>query len=122
LIDALCPPDRKPEEAPAAARLRIFYEDNVRPFLVNYAGPAAARLAYPSGAAEGFDELRQDQDVATLAGEQLMELQELCARRRQLAEQSRLYRWLHLWLLLHVPLSVALLVLGVAHVVMSLYY
>ena len=42
--------------------------------------------------------------------------------RRRLAEQERVYRWLHGWLVLHVPLSAALLVLGVTHAVMALYY
>jgi len=37
-------------------------------------------------------------------------------------EQERIHRWLHIWLLLHIPLSVALLVLGVLHIVTALYY
>jgi hypothetical protein len=54
--------------------------------------------------------------------EQVTELQRLCDERRQLAEQERLHRLLHGWLLVHIPLSAVLLVLGVAHAVMSLYY
>ena len=38
------------------------------------------------------------------------------------AEQERLYRVLHVWLLWHIPLSAALLILGVAHAVAALYY
>jgi hypothetical protein len=49
-------------------------------------------------------------------------LEELCRERRRLAEQDRLHRWLHAWLLVHVPLSAALLVLGVVHAVTALYY
>ena len=41
--------------------------------------------------------------------------------RRLLLEQERIYHWLHGWLLLHIPLSAALLVLGLAHVFMSLF-
>jgi hypothetical protein len=47
-------------------------------------------------------------------------LEELCRDRRRLAEQEHMYRWLHAWLLLHVPLSAALLVLGVVHAVLAL--
>ena len=46
----------------------------------------------------------------------------MCEERRLLREQERMHFWLHSWLLVHVPLSAALLVLGAAHVVMSLYY
>ena len=36
--------------------------------------------------------------------------------------KERLHYFLHGWLLLHVPLSLILLVLGVVHAVMSTYY
>jgi hypothetical protein len=52
----------------------------------------------------------------------LAALESLCAERAQLRTQERYHRWLHGWLMLHVPLSAALLVLTVAHIVMSLYY
>jgi len=55
-------------------------------------------------------------------GEQLTQLAGLVEERRQLVDQERAHFWLHSWLLLHVPLSAALLVLGVAHAVWSLYY
>jgi hypothetical protein len=52
----------------------------------------------------------------------LAELEAVCKERRGYAEQERIHRWLHGWLLLHIPLSLALLVLGVLHAVASLYY
>ena len=52
----------------------------------------------------------------------LHELEAICEERAQLSQQKRLHHWLHGWLLVHVPLSVALLVLGLAHAVLSLYY
>ena len=50
------------------------------------------------------------------------ELQLACDERRQLLSQTRIQGWLHGWLCIHVPLSVTLLVLGVLHVIMSVYY
>ena len=41
---------------------------------------------------------------------------------RQLRRQIRYHHWLHGWLLLHVPLSLALLLLGCAHAIMALRY
>jgi hypothetical protein len=50
----------------------------------------------------------------------LDQLEELCRERRQLAEKERLSFWLHAWLLLHVPLAAALLVLTLAHAASAL--
>jgi hypothetical protein len=36
--------------------------------------------------------------------------------------QANLHGWLHGWLLVHVPLSAALLILGTAHAVASVWY
>lgn len=46
----------------------------------------------------------------------------LCDKRRQLSTQERIHRWLHGWSLVHVPLSLALLGLGIVHTIVSLYY
>lgn len=50
------------------------------------------------------------------------ELQLACDERRQLISQSTIQSWLHGWLCVHIPLSLTLLVLGLLHVVMSVYY
>jgi len=39
-----------------------------------------------------------------------------------LTRQARLHRWLHAWLLVHVPLSIALILLGAVHAVVALRY
>jgi hypothetical protein len=54
--------------------------------------------------------------------ETLADLAHICEERRQLALQARLHRWLHGWLLVHVPVSYALLLLVAAHAVMTLLY
>jgi hypothetical protein len=100
--------------------LKKFYLERVRPFLAGEYHRASP-LAHPLQAEALFDE------VGALAGgraprEALARLRTFCEERRQLGEQERLHFWLHSWLLLHVPLSVMLLVLGAAHAVASLYY
>jgi hypothetical protein len=45
-----------------------------------------------------------------------------CEERRLLAEQERLRFWLRSWLCPHVPLSAALTILSVAHVIQMLCY
>ncbi len=54
--------------------------------------------------------------------EQLELLETYCDDRRQWGEQERYHFWLHSWLLLHVPLSVLILVLGLVHAFASLYF
>ncbi len=79
----------------------------------------SAPLADPLKAELLFDQATR---AATPASETLSRLRLLCDERRQLAEQYRLHRWLHLGLLIHIPLTVVLLVLGVVHAVASVYW
>ncbi len=52
----------------------------------------------------------------------LNDLEDICEEEFQITRQRKFYHWLHGWLLVHVPLSVALLVLGGVHAVMALRY
>jgi len=49
-------------------------------------------------------------------------LEAICEEERQLRRQTRLHHWLHGWLMLHIPLSFALLLLGCVHAFMALRY
>ena len=105
-------------DAEASAPLREFYMQEVRPFV---AGPSAAHpLADERSAMPRFDKVRalvpSDYHAA------IADLENICEEERQLIRQSRLHRVLHGWLLVHVPLSIALLVLAFAHIVMALRY
>jgi hypothetical protein len=131
IVDALCPLDRTGPGsterfavgstiASTESALRQFYEHELRPFLGDsYArgSPLAnprvieTRLAAISALSWSPDAIARIAALGTV-----------CEDRRQLGEQERLHQLLHGWLLLHVPLSVMLLVLGLAHAVMSLYY
>jgi hypothetical protein len=62
--------------------------------------------------------LRVAPELRTLVGQ----LEELCERRRQLNVQQRLHFWLHNWLWVHLPVSVALMVLLAVHIVFALRY
>ena len=82
--------------------------------------PATELLATNEQAQQVFERVRAtlpDVVHATVDG-----LEQSCDERRQLAQQERLFRWLHGWLKIHVPCSVALLVFTVVHVITALYY
>jgi len=52
----------------------------------------------------------------------LSELQRICDQRRQFLRQRRLHHLLHAWLYLHVPLSFAMVIFALWHIVASLRY
>ena len=102
-----------------SAPLRRFYLNEVRPFLER---PAERRLLLSdAGKAQlGFSGVRTL--LPTRAHATVDDLQDVCDEARQLQKQQRLHRWLHLWLLVHIPISLALIVLGAVHAVMALKY
>jgi hypothetical protein len=99
--------------------MKEIYVTEIRPYLAAES-PHRARLSVPSVTAALFRHLRTLVPPALHAT--LQELEAICDERRQLAEQKRLHHWLHGWLLVHVPLSMALLLLAVVHAVVSLRY
>lgn len=101
------------------APLRRFYLDEMRPFL-GRPKQRGLRLADAAKAASAFAGLRTLLPVA--AHVTLADLEDICDEARQLTRQERLHHWLHGWLLLHIPLSLALILLGAVHAVMALRY
>ena len=79
-----------------------------------------AAIAQPHAAARTFATLRaaSPSEAANL----IDRLEQACERRRQFDLQARLHHWLHGWLLVHVPLSVALGVLLAIHIPVALWY
>jgi len=100
-------------------RFREIYLDKVRPYL-NHPETKAAMLADPLRSGETFDALRRL--LAPPVHGVLDDLENICEEEQQLSRQIRVYRWLHAWLLVHVPLSIALLVLGGIHAIVALRY
>jgi hypothetical protein len=101
------------------ALLRRFYLQEVRPFLEN-PKQGGQRLGDAAKASSAFSGLRTLLPAAAHAP--LSDLEDICDEARQLTRQERLHRWLHGWLLLHIPLSLALILLGAIHAVMALRY
>ena len=113
------PPERillTPEES---APLKRFYLSEMRAYLED-PRKRGQRLADASKARSAFAGLRTLLPVA--AQTTLADLEEICDESRQFVRQERLHHWLHGWLLVHIPLSLALMVLGVVHAYMALRY
>ncbi|MBZ5608193.1 MAG: hypothetical protein LAP38_08045 [Acidobacteriia bacterium] len=101
------------------ARFRDIYLRRVRPYLADPEAPRA-ELADATRAREVFESLRRL--LVTPVHAVLDDLENICEEERQMNRQIGIYRWLHGWLLVHVPLSIALLVLGGVHAIMALRY
>lgn len=97
--------------------LRSFYVLEVQPFLQR-PKERGLRLSDEAQAASAFAALRTLLPAAAHGA--LADLADICDEARQLRRQERLHRWLHGWLLLHIPLSLALILLGAVHAVMAL--
>src|SRR6266446_2317433 len=102
-----------------SAPLRRFYLNEMRPFLER-PKQRGQRLGDAATANSAFAGLRTL--LPTAAHITLANLEDICDEARQLARQERMHRWLHGWLLLHIPLSLALILLGAVHAVMELRY
>lgn len=107
------------ETSVAETRLREFYTRHVQPCLLDHPAPAAA-LVNDRSASSMFEDLRRMLPKSMQDG--VSNLEEICEERRQIARHRRLYHWLHGWLLIHIPLSFAMLVLIVVHAVLALRY
>ncbi|HEY6945075.1 MAG TPA: hypothetical protein VI431_08030 [Candidatus Acidoferrum sp.] len=101
-----------------SAPLRSFYFNEMRPFLER--PKRGTRLADVAASSSTFAGLRTLLPAAVHAT--LNDLEDICDEARQLARQEQLHRWLHGWLLVHIPLSLALILLGAVHAVMALRY
>jgi hypothetical protein len=102
---------------PRAGELREFYLRQIRPYL-GIDSKSTPQLAVDAQSKRLFSQMRSD-----LPGElhdTLNQLEDHVDERRQFTLQSSIHRWLHWWLIVHIPLSMALYILMIAHVIMSL--
>jgi hypothetical protein len=103
----------------ASAELRRVLSAEIHPYLEK-TGARGTRLGDPAVATALFRQLRVLLP-ATLHSN-IDDLENICEEKRQLDKQSRLHKILHGWLLVHVPLSYALLLLGAWHAVVALRF
>lgn len=102
-----------------STQLRQLLDDEMRPYLER-AGTHAMNLGRGVQAQKMFQQFR-----VLLPPElhsNLDDLENICEEKRQLDKQSRLHKMLHGWLLVHIPLSYALLLLGAVHAVAALTF
>ena len=102
-----------------SAPLRRFYLEEMRPFLT-HPKKSGQRLTDADKTRTAFTSLRTILPMS--AHSTLDDLLEICNETRQLVRQERLHRWLHSWLLVHIPLSLALILLGAVHALKALRY
>ena len=102
-----------------SVQLRGFLEEEMRPYLER-AGAHTARLGQSGQAQKMFQQFRVllPPDLHS----NLDDLENICEEKRQMDKQSRLHRILHAWLLVHIPLSYGLLLLGAVHAVVALRF
>ena len=96
--------------------LHRFYMKVARPFL-NSNGRHGA-LSNAIDATREFNQMRASLPVEL--HEALETLQERCDEHRQFASLERIHHWLHYWLALHIPFSIALFVFFIVHVLVAL--
>lgn len=101
--------------------LRDVYLDHVRPFLSENRSRRSVLKSPLASAVEARRLFHQHETAlpATLHPV-LEELEEFCEVRRQIELQRQILRWMHWWLLVHVPAAAVLLVFLMAHIVMAL--
>ncbi|AMV21061.1 hypothetical protein [Planctomyces sp. SH-PL14] len=104
--------------SPEGELAKFFCED-----VLSFLSPSATRehpLASPTLALARISRL--EGSVPTRLRPAVEEIRVACDERRQLMSQQRIHNWLHGWLFPHIILSMVLLILAVAHTVMSLFY
>lgn len=98
--------------------LRDFYVEQVRPYLTGKSADGA--LSHSGRSTVMFTNVRGM--LPPPLHETLGDIEDICEEYRQLMRQKRLHNWLHGWLLVHIPLSYAFLVLAIVHAIYSLSY
>jgi hypothetical protein len=96
-----------------------FFQTELRPFLLQTSGPPGT-LASKSQASAVFSQLRIQ--IPKSLWPKLADLESLCDEKRGLDTQRRIHHVLHGWLLVHIPISYALLALAAIHAVIALRY
>jgi hypothetical protein len=118
---------RKSKEGTAAVKtdervsqkITDFFESQIKPYLTSRHSQKHL-LGDSVQATAAFQQLR----VLVPQGlwPKFDDLENICEEKRELDRQRRLHKFLHGWLLFHIPASYALLLLGAVHAVVALRY
>jgi hypothetical protein len=103
----------------AAPALAAALQQEIEPYLRSGKSPTG-QLGSRTKTTQYFDGLRQKSPAAVRPA--IDQIEVLCRRRSELALQERLQFWLHVWLLVHLPLSIALVVLLAGHIYLALRF
>ncbi len=115
------PPQKKSASQDEKRVLWDFYVKRVRPYLMEQGSGGAVRVSEFGSEIESHRVFHEQECLLPrMLHEVLQELRQAVEVRRQLERQRRILRWMHWWLMLHVPVSVLLLVFLAAHVLMAL--
>jgi len=99
--------------------LTRFYDSELRPYIEKEGGKGCA-IAMRQTSMAMFANLRTL--LPDVIHPVVSDLESICEEKRELDHQIRMHRILHGWLFIHVPLSLALLLMGVVHAVIALRY
>jgi len=102
-----------------ATELRQFYQRDIHTYLEK-SGSHRQPLADRSRAQAMFRQMRVL--LPPNLHPAIDDLENICEEKRELDQQSTMHKLLHGWLLVHVPLSYAVLLLGAIHAFIALRY
>ncbi len=103
----------------ASTELRDFFNREMQPFIEEFAGRGLA-IADRDRSRSMFQQLRLLLPPNLHSG--VDDLENICEEKRELDQQTRYHRILHGWLLVHIPFSYAVLLLGAIHAVTALKF
>ena len=106
-------------EEDVRSELTRFYDNELRPYLEHRGGKGNA-IADRAASAAMFANVRTRLPEAIHPV--VADLESICEEKRQLDQEVILHRVLHGWLLIHIPLSYALIAMGAIHAVIALRY
>jgi hypothetical protein len=103
----------------ASAQLHEFFRREMQPYITR-GGSGGMALADRNRSQSMFQQLRLL--LPPNLHSAIEDLENICEEKRELDQQTHYHRILHGWLLVHIPASYALLLLGAVHAVMALHY
>ncbi len=103
----------------ASVQLQEFFRCEMQPYIAQ-GGSRGMALADRNRSQNMFQQLRLL--LPPNLHPSVDDLENICEEKRELDQQTQYHRILHAWLLVHIPASYALLLLGAVHAVMALRY